>query len=84
MNHINSTSRFSLGQIVSTPGCIQALEQAGQRPQEFLRRHIACDWGDDLCEEDRAANDEALETGARLLSTGLHSHFSRTLLFFVA
>jgi hypothetical protein len=67
MNQINSTSRFSLGQLVATPGALEALKEAGQRPQEFLLRHMACDWGD-LCDDDKAANNEALESGARLLS----------------
>ncbi len=32
-----------------------------------LKRHAARDWGE-VCEEDRKANDEALEQGLRLLS----------------
>jgi hypothetical protein len=38
--------RFPLGRIVGTPGAIDALERAGQVPQEFLARHHAGDWGD--------------------------------------
>jgi hypothetical protein len=58
---------FSLGQIVSTPGALLALEQAGNSATEFLSRHVVGDWGD-LCLEDRQANQEALECGDRLLS----------------
>lgn len=51
--------RFSLGQIVATPGAIDALEKSNQTPLEFIRRHIAGDWGD-LCDEDKNLNDEAI------------------------
>ena len=58
---------FSLGQIVATPGALSALEEAGNSASEFLTRHVAGDWGD-LCDEDRQANQEALQDGLRLLS----------------
>ena len=58
---------FSLGQTVSTPGALEALEEAGHTAGEFLVRHALGDWGD-LCDEDRQANDEALKQGFRLLS----------------
>jgi len=61
------SAKFDLGQIVATPGALEALESAGQSPAEFLSRHAACDWGE-VCEEDQRANDDALKTGARLLS----------------
>jgi hypothetical protein len=59
--------KFSLGQIVATPGALEALGQAGQSAAEFLRRHARGDWGE-VCEEDREANDHALIDGSRLLS----------------
>jgi hypothetical protein len=31
--------RFLLGQIVATPGALEAFEQAGESPGGFLRRH---------------------------------------------
>ena len=34
---------------------------------EALRRHQSGDWGD-VCDEDRATNEKALELGMRLLS----------------
>ncbi len=59
--------KFSLGQVVATPGALKALENAGQTAFEFLKRHVRGDWGE-LCEEDRQANDQALLDGSRLLS----------------
>ena len=58
---------FNLGQIVATPGALDALEQAGQTPLEFLTRHVRGDWGD-VCEEDAEANEDALRNNERLLS----------------
>jgi hypothetical protein len=59
--------RFPLGQLVATPGALDALAAAGQTPLEFLARHVTGDWGD-VCPEDRRLNDQALRQGARLLS----------------
>jgi hypothetical protein len=59
--------KFSLGQVVATPGALEALENAAQSAADFLNRHAHCDWGD-LCEEDHQANDDALIEGPRLLS----------------
>lgn len=60
-------AKFELGQIVATPGALEALKTAGQGPGEFLRRHASGDWGD-LCEEDRRLNDLAMRDGSRILS----------------
>ena len=60
-------SLFQLGQIVATPGAIDALERAGQSEIDYLARHVGGDWGD-LDQEDREANDLALSDGTRLLS----------------
>jgi hypothetical protein len=59
--------KFPLGQLVATPGALRALAEAGQSPAFFLEKHQSCDWGD-VDSEDKRANDEALLTGARLLS----------------
>ncbi|MDP2895515.1 MAG: hypothetical protein Q8Q12_03020 [bacterium] len=59
--------RFALGQLVATPGALQALEATGQAPLEFLRRHVSGDWGD-LGDEDRKENELSLEHGFRILS----------------
>ncbi len=62
-----TTAKFPIGQIVATPGAIEALEQSGESPAIFLDRHIICDWGD-IENEDQQANDESLINGSRLLS----------------
>jgi hypothetical protein len=60
--------KFSPGQIVFTPGALSAFEK---NPQPtwfgFLARHTHGDWGD-LCDEDRALNDEAVYGETRILS----------------
>ena len=60
-------NKFSLGQIVATPAVLGALEDSGQRSDEFLNRHVIGDWGI-VSPDDRRANEEALQSGARLLS----------------
>ena len=60
-------AKFSLGQIVATPGALKALTEAEQMPLEFLARHITGDWGD-VCKDDWNRNDEALIDETRLLS----------------
>jgi hypothetical protein len=59
--------KFILGQLVATPGALQALAEAGQSPIEFVRRHHSGDWGE-LSEQDRQENEYSLEQGLRLLS----------------
>lgn len=58
---------FPIGTLLATPGALKALEEAGQSVETFLARHIAGDWGE-VCTEDGLLNDDALITGARLLS----------------
>ena len=68
MTDINTN--FAPGMIVATAG-VEALMKESDAFHGFvahsLLRHLNGDWGD-LCEEDTNANDEALESGARLLS----------------
>ena len=59
--------KFQLGSLVATPGALQALEQAGQSPMEFLQRHAAGDWGE-VDAHDKAENEYSLQQGFRLLS----------------
>jgi len=59
--------RFTLGQIVATPCALEALQRNNVAGFDFLRRHASGDWGI-VCEEDKQANEEALKTGARLMS----------------
>ena len=58
---------FPLGQIVSTVGALAACADAQADPLHYIRRHVTGDWGD-LGDEDKAANDAALTTDARILS----------------
>jgi hypothetical protein len=58
---------FSLGQVVATSGALAALEAAGQRPEEFLNRHLVGDWGE-VPPEDAQENDLSVKQGFRILS----------------
>lgn len=60
-------AKFTLGRLVQTPGAFAALINAGCAPQVLLSRHVQGDWGE-LCDEDKASNEEALRDGTRLLS----------------
>ena len=66
---LNETTKakFHPGQIVATPGALDAIREAGQTPHEFLVRHLSGDWGD-LDDEDRSLNDAAVIDGSRILS----------------
>ena len=59
--------KFNLGQILATPGALEALEESGQSVQFFLSRHVRGDWGE-VDDEDKLANDQSLLDGSRLLS----------------
>ena len=67
-NHQTSVTRFALGQTFITPGAEEALQIAGQTAIEFLRRHMSCDWGSELSDEDVKENEVSLKEGFRLLS----------------
>jgi hypothetical protein len=60
--------RFPIGRSVITPAAQAALDAAGIEGVLLLARHIQGDWGD-LSVEDLAANELALLTGKRLLSS---------------
>ena len=59
--------KFPLGQILATPGALDALGECHQNLLSFLARHSVGDW-DDLSDEDRELNDLAVEDGSRILS----------------
>jgi hypothetical protein len=59
--------KFLLGQVVSTPGALDALSRAGQDAWEFLNRHAAGDWGE-IGEHDRRENELSVKQGFRILS----------------
>ena len=56
--------RFPVGMTYATPGAL-ALDVDLMK---YMRRHHCGDWGDELCAEDKAANEQALKDGSRLLS----------------
>jgi hypothetical protein len=60
-----ATPRFALGQVVATPGALEALAKAGQTPQELLARHLRCEWTA-LDAEDVSLNLSALQDGSRI------------------
>ena len=62
--------KFRLGQVVATPGALEALKESGQTPFDFLSKHLTGDWGI-VDAEDKQANDDALIHGERLLSAYL-------------
>ena len=66
--NVTAKAKFHPGQIVATPGALEAIRDSGQSPEVFLGAHLEGYWGGDLCEEDRRLNDEALIDGSRLLS----------------
>ena len=70
-NDLDSSSerqpRFPLGELVATPGAIEALEGASQEPGKLLERHQSGDWGE-VCAEDAALNEAAIEDGIRIMS----------------
>ncbi|MDO3682009.1 hypothetical protein [Paenibacillus ehimensis] len=57
--------KFPLGQVFTTAGALEAISE--EERISALTRHIGGDWGE-VCDEDKAANDEALKSGGRLLS----------------
>jgi hypothetical protein len=59
------SARFDLGQIVATPGALDACSQA--HLMLCLARHATGDWGC-VCAEDAESNEAALTEGLRILS----------------
>ena len=60
--------RVDLGRLCATPGALDAIDQATVLAS--LRRHVTGDWGN-IDAEDKAANDQALLSGGRLVSSYL-------------
>jgi len=58
------TPRFPLGRTYATSGAIALNIDL----YAYLHRHHCGDWGEELCADDRQANEEALAQSARLLS----------------
>lgn len=59
---------FSPGHIVATPGALNLLWRTGTSPQPLLHRHVCGDWTD-MDKEDQEANQDAVNSGARILSS---------------
>mgnify|MGYP002652373312 CR=1 FL=1 len=66
MMTLKSSKRIPLGQVVITRGALETLPAV--EVFDCLMRHAEGDWGD-VCQEDWALNDEALENESRLLSS---------------
>ena len=58
------TPRFRLGRTYATPGALALSVDLSA----YLHRHHCGDWGEELCAEDKQANEDALVHGLRLLS----------------
>lgn len=71
MNMIRMPLSFSLGQTVITRNAAETLDPVDVNAA--LLRHAVRDWGT-LCAEDWQSNDDALQTGCRLLSAYEDSH----------
>jgi hypothetical protein len=61
------SGKFHLGQLLTTPGALEALKRGGNEAIEFIRRHASCDWGE-LDADDVRENEFSLAHGLRLLS----------------
>lgn len=57
--------KFSLGQLVATPGALDALGEESFWP--YIKRHAFGDWGD-VSAEDKKENELSLKHGFRILS----------------
>jgi hypothetical protein len=66
-NSTPSPVRFQLGRIYLTPGSIDALENAGQSPQEFINRHARLEQGE-LTDEDYKENLFSADKRLRIFS----------------
>lgn len=64
---MTKTIAFDLGPVVATPGALEAFARNNSNGLEYLKRHANGDWGE-VCDEDKALNNQALEDGSRILS----------------
>src|ERR1700753_2516256 len=64
---VRREERFPLGQVLLTPGAIEALEEAGQTPHEFLSRHARLEQGE-LNAEDHKENLFSVDRALRIFS----------------
>ena len=59
--------KFRPGQLVATPGALDALKEAALGFMPYVSRHLEGDWGE-VSPEDAAENELSLREGFRLLS----------------
>ncbi len=59
---------FEPGQVVATPGALEAMQANNCMSLDLLMRHLAGDWGV-VPKQDANANQSALEHGERILSS---------------
>lgn len=59
---------FELGQLVATPGALEALVKAEQSAATFVHKHLTGDWSE-MDEEDQQANQLAVKEGTRIFSS---------------
>ena len=57
-----------LGRVLTTPGALRLLRDAGEDPFDYLARHASGDWGE-LDAQDRRENRRSLKHGWRVLSS---------------
>jgi len=62
---VGRIAKFELGEIFATPEVLQVVPE--EERLDALRRHASGDWGE-VDEADKLANDNALQTGERILS----------------
>jgi hypothetical protein len=67
-NTTPSPVRFQLGRLFMTPGAIEALEDAGQSPDEFISRHARLEQGE-LCDADQKENLFSVNKHLRIFSS---------------
>lgn len=62
-----SPIRFQLGRLFMTQGAAEAMEAAGQDPQEFINRHARLERGE-LCDDDYKENIFSVDKPLRIFS----------------
>lgn len=64
---MTNAAKFSLGQVVATPGALDLLQKHGFSAAQLLARHVSGDWGD-CYPDDAVLNEQALKDGSRIFS----------------
>lgn len=59
---------FPLGQVVATPGALEAMEQYAINALDLIQRHQSGDWGS-VPPSDAEENDKSVANGWRILSS---------------